>query len=225
MEMDETALGGMLRFLCIGGVIVMVIIFIFIAKKVKKSALKSINNLYLELAKRTGLQLSESNGTYALDGMYKGYQTHLFFTQEYVSRNARGARGSVSVLVASLHVDVMSALPFPQLGIYDPPSIINDIFGTEKPTWNKLNINGDLLRKGVHFYGNDEMAAQKAAQSQELKMLLSNWQYPDIRMEGNELKLVLDGKRISSSDGRMHNQASLIQALDIAVAAAKAVQN
>ena len=35
--MDETALGGMLRFLCIGGVIVMVIIFIFIAKKVKKS--------------------------------------------------------------------------------------------------------------------------------------------------------------------------------------------
>ena len=235
--MDESVAGtGIFSFLCIGGFIFMAIIIFTLVMRSTRKKRKQANNFFPELAQRTGLRVNVDH----LEGIYKGYQVTL---QYKLNVNAMSAYKTLSTgnsnvygknaMFPTLHVEVMSAMPFPQLAIYDPPGVlmhtsqfIQDIFTGKKPGWDKLNIDGDRLRKGVDLYG-DEMAGHKVVNSQELKNLLSTWKYTDIRMEGNSLKLVLDNNSAPSTIGitKMYTHAFAIQALDIAIAAAKAVQN
>ena len=232
--MDATS--GMMSFFCIGGFIFMaIIIFVVVLRKTGKKR-KQASNFFPELAQRTGLQV---NGDH-LAGNYKGYQITL---QYKLNVNAVAAYKTLSTgksnvygknaMFPTLHVEITSAMPFPQLAIYDPPGIlshtsqvIQNMFTGKTPGWGKLNIDGDRLRRGVHLYG-DELAGQKVVNSQELKNLLSTWKYTDIRMEGNHLKLLLDNNSASSTIGitKMYTHAFAIQALDIAITAAKAVQS
>lgn len=227
--------GSIMPFLCIGGFIFMAIIIFVVVMKRTGKARKKANNFFPELAQRTGLQLAD-NG---LSGMYKGYQVHFQYKLNvnamaaYKTLSGRSNVSGKNAMFPTLHVEVMSALPFPQLAIYDPPGVLShtsqwvqDIFTGKKPGWEKLNIDSGSFKRGVDFFG-DAFAAQKAMQSQELKMLLSNWKYTDIRMEGNQCKLLLDNNSAPSTIGitKMYTHTFAIQALDIAIAAAKAVQS
>lgn len=227
---------SMMPYYVIGGFILMAAIIIpLVIAKTSKSRKKS-NNFFPELAQMTGLQLSD-NG---LSGIYKGYQLHF---QYKLNVNAFAAYKTITTgnsnvwgknaVFPTVHVEVHSTEAFPPFAIYDPPGafmqshqFFQDLITGKKPGWEKLDIDGSPLRKGVHFYG-DATAAQKTLQSQELKNLLSTWKYTDIRMEGNTLSLVLDNNNAPSTIGlkKLYTHAFAIQAMDIAVAAAKAVQS
>ncbi len=232
--MDQGML-DMMPYFSIGFFILIALIVIPLAIRKARKGRKKANNFFPELAQRTGLRV---NGDH-LTGMYKGYQVKL---QYKLNMNAMSAYKTISTgksnvygkhsVFPTLHVEVMSPMPFPQLAIYDPPSLwstsqfIQDAVIGKKPDLPQLDIDGGSFRKGVNFYG-DETAAHKLMQSQELKMLLSTWKYTDIRMEGNLTKLTLDNNNASTTIGlnKMYTQPFAIQALDIAVAAARAVQN
>lgn len=226
---------NLMPYITIGIFVFMFLIIVPLVIRKTRRARKKSTHFFPELAQRTGLQLNR-NG---LSGNYKGYQMNF---QYQLNVNAMAAYKTISgstgssgknAVFPTLHVEITSAMPFPQLAIYDPPGVlshtsqfIQDIFTGKKPGWAQLKINGDQLKRGIDLYG-DETAGQKAVNSQELKMLLSTWKYTDIRMEGNMLKLVLDNNSASSTIGiqKMYTHVFAIQAMDIAVAAAKAVQN
>lgn len=226
---------SMMPYIVIGFIILMAVIIIpLVIIKTSKSR-KNANNFFPELARMTGLQFSE-NG---LSGMYKGYQLHF---QYRMSGNVFAAYNLLSTgnsnvwgknaMFPTMHVEVYSEKDFPQLAIFDPPGVflethqfIQGLITGKNPDWPKLNIDGNVLRRGIHLYG-DAVAGQKAVQSQELRNLLSTWKYTDIRMEGNQLKLTLDNNSAPSTIGfnKMYSTTFVVQALDIAVATAKAVQ-
>lgn len=233
--MDQQML-DMMPYITIGIFGLMFLIIVPLVIRKTRKARKKSNNFFPELAQRTGLQF---NGT-GLTGMYKGYQVSLRYD---LSMNAMSAYKTIStgksnvygkhMMFPALHVELQSAMPFSPLAIYDPPSMfvqtsqfVQDAFTNKGPNWPKLDLNGDTLRRGVHFYG-DLHAAQKAIGSQELKSLLSSWKYTDIRMEGNHMKLTLDNNNVAATIGlkKMYSHEFPIQALDIVVAAAKSVQN
>lgn len=226
---------SMMPYIVIGffGLMALIIIPTVIIKTSK--ARKKSNDFFPELARITGLQLTGDG----LNGNYKGYQMHFQYklnvnviaAYKTLSTGNSTAYGK-NAMFPALHVDIQSPSVFPQLAIYDPPGILThthqflqDLVTGKKPGWEKLAIDGSVLRRGIHLYG-DPVAGQKAVQSQELQKLLSNWKYTDIRMEGNSLKLALDNNSAPSTIGlrTMYTHAFAIQAMDIAVAAAKAVQ-
>ena len=232
----DPKIASMMPYFVIGGFALMAIIIIPTVIMKTSKARKKSNNFFPELAQMTGLQLN-GNG---LSGHYKGYQLSFEYK---LNVNAVAAYSTIvtgksnvygkNAMFPTLHVEIISASPFPQLAIYDPPGVlshtsqfIQDIFTGKKPGWEKLDINGSQLRSGIDLYG-DPIAGQKVVQSQELKNLLSTWKYTDIRTDGNTLKLVLNNNSAPSTIGiaKMYTHAFAIQALDIAVAAAKAVQS
>lgn len=226
---------SMMPYYTIGFFVILAIIIIPLVIIKASKGRKKANNFFPDLAQRTGLQLTD-NG---LSGNYKGYQLHF---QYKMSGNVLAGynlltSGNSNVwgkntMFPTMHVEVQSEKPFPQLAIYDPPGafmqthqFLQDLVTGKKPGWEKLDIDGSVLRRGINLYG-DATAAQKTVQSQELRNLLGTWKYTDIRMEGNKLKLVLDNNSAPSTIGlkKMYSQEFVIQALDIAVTAAKAVQ-
>lgn len=226
---------SVMPYVVIGFIIIMAIIIIpLVIIKAGKSRRRS-NNFFPELAQMTGLQLTD-NG---LSGIYKGFQLHF---QYRLNANAFAAYNLLSTgnsnvwgkntMFPTMHVEVQGTKPFPQLAIFDPPGVflethqfLQGLVLGKNPDWPKLNIDGSVLRRGIHLYG-DPIAGQKAVQSQELSNLLSTWKYTDIRMEGSSLHLALENNSAPSTIGlrKMYSHAFVIQALDIAVAAAKAVQ-
>lgn len=232
--MDESTL-ALMPYITIGIFAFMAIIIIPLAIRKARKGRSNANKFFPELAQKTGLQLNGSG----ISGNYKGYQISLQYQLNvnamaaYKTLSGRSTSSGKNAMFPTLHVEISSPMPFPQLAIYDPPGVLShtsqfvqDIFTGKKPGWGKLSINGDQLRRGVDLYG-DETAGQKVVSSMELKNLLSTWKYTDIRMEGNNLKLLLDNNSAPSTIGitKMYTHAFAIQALDIAVAAAKAVQN
>jgi hypothetical protein len=82
------------------------------------------------------------------------------------------------------------------------------------------------LKGGHQVYGSDSAAAQRLLSSSELKNLLSSWKYTDIKSDGNTVKLTLDNNSATSTIGisKLYTHEFAIQAMDIAVAAAKAIK-
>lgn len=226
---------SLMPYFVIGFIIVMAVIIIpLVIIKAGKSRKRS-SNFFPELAQATGLQMKD-NG---LGGNYKGYQLHFHYSMSgnvlagyNLIKTGNSNVWGKNTMFPTLHVEVQNEKPFPPLAIFDPPGVflethqfLQGLVLGKNPDWPKLNIDGSVLRRGIHLYG-DAIAGQKAVQSQELRNLLSTWKYTDIRMEGNQLKLTLDNNSAPSTIGlnKMYSHSFVIQALDIAVAAAKAVQ-
>lgn len=235
--MENPEIFAFMPFLCIGGVVLLMIVMIPLIIRRTRKKQKQSHAFFPELARKTGLTLNHDR----LEGNYKGYQMSFRYK---IDMNMMSAYKTVTTgnsnvwgknaVYPKIHVEIMSPAPFPSIALFDPPNVLlnhhqwlQDVVEGRKPDYPKMEMDASGLQKGLNVYGTDTVAAQKLVGSMELKQLLSTWKYTDIRMEGNKLTLDLDNNNAPSTIGikRMYTHAFAIQAMDIAIAAAKAVQN
>jgi len=216
MDMNQMA-----PFIGIGVVILMLLIIIPLALRFTRKKTKEAQDFFPELAQKTGLRVQYDK----LVGNYKGFDVSLQY-------NVRKRRFSGNTLYyPGLIVEVRkSGEYFPSLGLYDTPGFfsytqIPEIFTGKNPQYPKMNIDGSVLRKGIDVYGTDIEAGHQLVSSAELQQLISDWEYPDIRFQGETCKLTLETGTVDGSFGnkKIHTHDAAIQALNIAVAAAAAV--
>jgi len=221
-------------YIAIGFFVLLALIIVPLVLRKTRRKRKEANKFFPELAQKTGLQVDDTG----LKGTYKGFDVHFRYK---IHTNAMAAYKTIATgnsnayganaVFPTVHVDVVSPGKLPAMALYEKPGlfshtsqVIQDVFTGKDPNYPKL-ADADNLRKGLDIYGTDAGAAQKLMDSAALKQLLSTWKYTDIRTEGNGLKLTLDNNSVAATIGiqKMYTHEFAIQALDIAVEAAKAL--
>lgn len=224
-------------YIGLGVFALMVLIIVPLVLRSVRGKQKSANNFFPDLARRTGLNLSD-NG---LTGNYKGYNVHLQYS---LSGNVMSAINLLSsgnsnaygknAMFPTLHVTLTANGNFPAVMLYETPGLlshtsqrIQDFVAGNGPDLPKLNLPGSKLKTGIDVYALDGNAGGKVASSDELANLLRNWRYTDVKIGGNQVKLSLDNNSASSTIGiqKMYTPEFAIQALDITVAAANAARS
>ncbi len=233
--MDQDQIIKYAPFIAIGFFALLAIIIVPLVIRSTRKKRKQADNFFPELAQKTGLTVNHDH----LEGTYKGYPIYFRYK---IDLNIMAAYKTVTTgnsnvwgknaVYPKLHVEITSD-SFPTLALFDPPGLLNhhqwiqDLVEGRKPNYPKMEISGDALQKGLNFYGTDQQAAEKLLSSEELKSLLKTWKYTDIRMDGNKLSLDLDNSSAPSTIGiqKMYTHDFAIQAMNIAVAAAKALKS
>jgi len=222
-------------FIFIGVMILMALIIVPTVYRYTRRKQKEAFNMLPNLARRMGLQ-AKSNGVV---GNYKGY--HIDITMG-LSTNYAKAYSAISSVDASkmygkqtfssrlevfLHSDTNS---FPPLAFYQSMNWlrthqkIQDIILEREPNLPKMDIDTQELKK-IQVYGTNTFTAEKIINDPKVKKLLSNWIYPDIRMSGNQVHLLLDNNNLLNEMGkRLSNSDYIVQAADICVAVADAAK-
>lgn len=235
--MDNIDMSQYGMYIGLGVFFLMVLIIVPLVLRSTRKARNQANNFFPELARMTGLQLSD-NG---LHGNYKGYNVHLQYSLggnvmsavHLISSGNSNVYGK-NAMFPRLHVTLNAPVNFPQVQLYETPGLlshtsqrIQDLIEGDGPTLPKQEIHGSKLKTGIDVYCVDPDAGGKVASSQELANLLRNWRYTDINIGGNAVHLKLDNNSAPSTIGiqKMYTHEFAIQALDIAVAAANAARS
>ena len=109
-----------------------------------------------------------------------------------------------------------------KVGVLRTDEFLNEFIKGQKVDLPELKSSGVKLKK-IRFFGSDEAMVRKIAASAELQQLLSNWHYTDIRIGGDEVKLILDDNMVQATYGtRFMTPHYIIQGLDICAAVARA---
>lgn len=221
-------------YIAIGVFVLLALIIVPIVLRSTRKKRNNAENFFPELAQKTGLKVNHDR----LDGNYKGF----FIEYQYklgtnVINAYKTLTGNSNVhgrhaVFPQLHVTVTLDQPVGGVALFEKVSMMHysqklqDAVtgkGTEYP---KLKLDGSQLKNGLEVYGTDEAAALRLLNSSELKVLLGTWQYTDIKTEGNKVKLTMDNNNATVTVGfdKIYSHPFAIQAMDIAVAAAKAVK-
>jgi len=213
-------------------VLIFIGMFIFIPFMIRK-AMKSgaqARNFVPDLLRLTGMQLNDQT----LSGVYRGFPAQVQFglgvnmgklimKGSRPSNQFRGLHGR-NTFFQTLHVrlEIPGSAGMPPLGIKEKVGILrtdeflNEVIKQTRMELPEMKIEHGLPR--VRFYGNDAAFAARFAQDPELKRLLSNWYFTDIRLGGTTVELILDDNMVMPTFGgdRMSNPGYVVQALDIA---------
>jgi hypothetical protein len=211
-----------------------VLIFVpFMIRRALKAG-KQARNFIPDLLRLTGMQLNNDT----LLGTYKNFQTVVNFglglnagkmimAGPGMGNQLHAAHGR-NTFYQTLHIKVqMPGSNAPPLGIKEKVGILrtdeflNEIIQKQRMELPEMKIDHDLKR--VRFYGNDEAFARKFTHDPELKRLLSDWHYCDIRIGGNLVEFRLDDNMVQPTFGgeRLASPGYVVQALDIATRCAQ----
>ncbi|HYG52828.1 MAG TPA: hypothetical protein VD905_18125 [Flavobacteriales bacterium] len=220
-------------YIAIGFFALLAIIIIPVVLRKTRKKQKEAANFFPELANKTGLVINND----VLTGNYKGFDVRFGYRlgnnlrASYQTLTGNSNAHGANAIYPTVHVEVITPNNMPAMAIYEKPGLfshtnqrIQDVLTGRDPKYPKI-ADADNLRKNLDIYGTDAAAAQKIMDSAALKQLLSNWKYTDIRTEGNNLKLTLDNNSVNATIGiqKMYTHEFAIQALDIAVEAARAL--
>ncbi|MBI3510175.1 MAG: hypothetical protein HY064_05890 [Bacteroidetes bacterium] len=223
-------------YIGIGVFVLLALIVVPLVLRSTRKARAGANNFFPDLARRTGLQVTNDG----LRGNYKGYTVHLQYSMSgnvmsainLISSGNSNAYGK-NAMYPRLHVTLNASANFSPVTLYETPGLlshtsqrIQDFVTGSGPDMPKQNIPGSQLKTGIDIYTNDPTAGGKVASSQELAQLLRNWRYTEIKIYGNTVWLALDNNSAPSTIGiqKMYTPEFAIQALDITVAAANAAK-
>ncbi len=221
-------------FIAIGVFVLMAIIIIPLVLRSTRKKRNKAENFFPELAQKTGLRVNHDR----LEGNYKGvnieYQyklgTNVIAGFKTLTGNSN-VQGRHAVF-PQLHVTVILDQPVGGVALYENVNLlhysqkIQDVVKGKGNEYPKLNLDAAQLKKGLEIHGTDEAAAQRLLSSSELRNLIGNWQYTDIKSDGNKVKLTMDNNNATVTVGfdKIYSHEFAIQAMDIAVAAAKAIK-
>ena len=223
-------------FIAIGVFVLMAIIIVPIVLRKTRKKRNESENFFPELAQKTGLRLNHDH----LEGNYKGFNMHFQYklglniisAYKTISTGNSNVYGKNAVF-PTVHAIITLDQPVGGVALYETLGILShtnqkiyDIIQGKGKEYPKLDLDASQLKNGHQIYGNDQEAAQRLLSSAELKSLLSNWKYTDIKSEGNVVKLTLENNSAPSTIGiqKLYTHDFAIQAMDIAVAAAKAIR-
>ncbi|MBE7439536.1 MAG: hypothetical protein HS115_13850 [Spirochaetales bacterium] len=221
-------------------VLIFIGIFIFIPFMIRK-AMKSgaqARNFIPDLLRLTGMQLNDQT----LSGVYRDFPATVRFglgvnMGKLIMKGPRpsnqfaGLHGR-NTFFQTLHVQLeIPGAGLPPLGIKEKVGILrtdeflNEIIKQTRMELPELKIPHSLPR--VRFYGTDATFATRFADDPELKRLLSDWHFTDIRIGGSSVELILDDNMVMPTFGgkRMSNPGYVVQALDIASRVAVLAKN
>jgi len=221
-------------FIAIGVFVLMAIIIIPLVLRRTRKKRNNAENFFPELAQKTGLQVNHDR----LEGNYKGYHieyqyklgTNVINAYKTLTGNSN-VHGRHAVF-PQLHVTITLDQPVGGVALFETVSMMHysqklqDAVTGKGSEYPKLQLDTNQLKKGLEIYGNDPDAAGRLLNSSELKSLINNWQYTDIKSEGNKVKLTMDNNNATVTVGfdKIYSHPFAIQAMDIAVAAAKAIK-
>ncbi len=238
-------------FIVGGGFLLMAIIIVPLVLRKTRKARQKTNQIQEDFRNKI-IELGMTPTENGAHGMYKGYevdfklimgsnrQAHKDIMSEMVYEQITGkdwfGRGDYGhhhdMYYPTLHVQVKTKNPLPKVALIEPNSYWKNSDewlnkGNTTKGWDKMELDAKPLYKKAKFYGQSEPAAQKMLNSDQLKSLLKDWAYPDIRAEQNELRLTLDNSNLIPFWGfkRISNTDYIWQGVDIAVESAKALEN
>ncbi len=221
-------------FIAIGVFVLMAIIIVPLVLRKTRKKRNSAENFFPELAQKTGLQVNHDR----LEGNYKGFHIEYQYKLKTNAINAyKTLTGNSNVwgkhaLFPQVHVTITLDQPVGGVYLFETVSMMHysqklqDAFSGKGNEYPKLQIDTNQLKRGLEIYANDQDAAGRLLSSSELKSLLGNWQYTEIMSEGNKVKNTIDNNNATTTIGfdRLYSHDFAIQAMDIAVAAAKAIK-
>lgn len=226
------------------GVLFVLILIIVIPRQIRKAKQRgqaAADTMIRDFEGRTGLKWNGQQFT----GTYKGYTARV---EKNIAYNKAKIFDGVSDMITdarykenlSGNTTVYPTLKiwlekadanFPDVTLFQTGNFFlnNDEFWNNRvngriPDDSKLDINADALHKKGTFYGSAD-GAHKLLNSTELRVLLPNWIYPDLRADKTKITLELNNPSIIPVWG--HTKTSgidwMVQGLDICVAAGNAL--
>jgi hypothetical protein len=223
-------------FIAIGVFVLMAIIIIPLVLRSTRKKRNQSEQFFPVLALETGLQINHDH----LEGNYKGFKIHFQYKMgtnmiaayKTIATGNSNAYGK-NAIFPTVHATITLDQPVGGVALYETLGILShtnqkiyDIIQGKGSEYPKLDLDATALKGGHQVYGSDSAAAQRLLSSSELKNLLSSWKYTDIKSDGNTVKLTLDNTSATSTIGisKLYTHEFAIQAMDIAVAAAKAIK-
>ena len=219
-------------------VIVVLLLVFFVPFMIRRAmkARKSSQSFIPDLIQMSGLQQTGD----MFSGTYKGYPATLKFgldvnyAEAGVNLMSGLAGGGADFHSRSLMSPKFEAtfkisggsLPSlvlkEKVGVLRTDEFLNEFIKGQKVDLPEMKLS-DVKLKRIRFFGSDEAMIRKIAASAELQELLSNWHYADIRIGGDEVKLILDDNMVQATYGtRLMTPHYIVQGLDICAAVAKA---